>query len=228
MSPGGGSSSGVGDVVSIDVVVDTSGLGVGGYHCDVVLDGGSGGSGVFGVDVSVIEGGGEVLDVSQEAGGYSFAVFDGRWAAQSFVPGLGSVCRLELSLSKRGSPGGDVTVSVRETLSGGDVASVVVSAGDLSGSDAWVEFDLVDVGVTPGSTYFVVVRLVGGDGSNCVLWRFGGGTGYGDGSLWFSSDGGGGWSSYGLYDFCFRTYGPGGPPVPVLAFDPVGLSLIHI
>jgi len=40
-----------------------------------------------------------------------------------------------------------------------------------------------------------------------VLWRFGGGTGYGDGALWFSSDGGGGWSSYGLYDFCFRTYG---------------------
>ena len=111
VSPGGGSSSGVGDVVSIDVVVDTSGLSVGGYHCDVVLDGGSGGSGVFGVDVSVIEGGGEVLDVAQEAGGYSFAVFDGRWAAQSFVPGLGSVCRLELSLSKRGSPGGDVTVS---------------------------------------------------------------------------------------------------------------------
>ena len=70
-----------------------------------------------------------------------------------------------------------------------------------------MEFDLPDISVTPGGTYFIMVRLVGGGSSDHVVWRFGYNVGYDDGLFWFSSSSGGGWSSYSFYDFCFKTYG---------------------
>jgi hypothetical protein len=92
-------------------------------------------------------------------------------------------------------------------LSGGDLTSGVIPSSVVPVSPGWVEVDVPDVSVTPGSMYFVVVRFDGGGSGDCVLWRFGYDVGYDDGLFWFSSSGGGSWSSYGFYDFCFETYG---------------------
>jgi hypothetical protein len=203
ITPSGGDSSGEHDTIIVDV--DTSGLSDGVYHCDIGIVS-DGGSGSFGVDLEVVSGG-EVEDVVQDVGGYNFMVYGSRWAAQSFIPGIDSLSSVELLLSPRGSPSDDLVVCIRDSLSGGDLCSVVVSAGEFPGSADWVVCDLPDISLTPGGTYYVVVYSSGGSVSNCIQWLFGMGTGYGDGMFHFSSTGGSSWNDYGSYDFCFKTFG---------------------
>ena len=204
VSPLSGVSSGEHD--SIGVVVDTSGLGVGVYSCDVVISS-DGGSGVFSVSVEVVEGVEVVDQVQSVYGGYRFGVYGDRWCAQSFVPSLGVLSRVQVLVGKGGSPPGSLVVSVREVLDGADVTVGVVDAGDVSYGLGWVDVDVADVGVTPGATYYVVLHTVGGGVSHSYVWGYGDGGLYGSGCLWYSGTAGGQWSGYSLYDCCFKTYG---------------------
>jgi C1A family cysteine protease len=204
VAPLSGVSSGEHD--SIGVVVDTSGLAVGVYHCDVVVDS-NGGNGVFAVNLEVVAGVEVVDQVQSVYGGYRFGVYGDRWCAQSFVPSLGVLSRVQVLVGKGGSPSGSLVVSVREVLDGPDLTVGVVDPGEVSYGLGWLDVDVADIGVVAGETYYLVVRTSGGSVSHSYVWGYGDGGLYGGGCLWYSGTAGGQWNGYPLYDCCFKTYG---------------------
>ena len=190
MSPGGGDSTGEHDVVT--VTVDTTGLAVGSYHCDVDISS-DGGSGVFGVDLTVIPSGSYILDQEQDQSGYSYACYNSRWLGQSFIPTLDTLSKVDVLVAKRGNPTGDLVVSIRSTLTGNDLVSIALSPNDIPDVADWVECDLDDITITPGTTYYLVIHTVGGGLTNCYLWNYGYNTPYTNGAFQLSLTGGSSW-----------------------------------
>jgi len=204
VTPTGGDSTGEHDTITVSV--DTTGLSDGSYNCDISISS-DGGNDVFSVDLEVVSGGSEILDVEQSDGSYAFMVYGSRWAGQSFIPSIDTLTRIELLIGKRGTPGGDVTVSIRSSLTGADIESITIPEGSIPLTATWFEFDLPDMSITSGNTYYIVVHSSGGNSANCYLWNFGYNTVYTDGALQFSSNADSSWTEYGTYDLCFRTYG---------------------
>jgi len=126
---------------------------------------------------------------------------------QSFKPSLDTLSKVELLIGKSGAPPGDIVVSIRSSLTGGDLGSVALSSGSVPTGVDWVEFDFDDIDVTPGNTYYIVVHTSGGTRSNGYLWSYGFSTPYTDGIFHFSLNSGTTWLPFASYDFCFRTYG---------------------
>ncbi len=157
--------------------------------------------------VSMTIAGGETEDVVQDDGTYSFMVYGSRWAGQSFIPSIDTLTRIELLIGKRGTPGGDLTVSIRSSITGADIESITVSEGSIPTTADWIDFDLPDMSITSGNTYYIVVHSSGGNSANCYLWNFGYNTAYTDGALQFSSNADSSWTEYSAYDLCFKTYG---------------------
>ncbi len=89
------------------------------------------------------------------------------FAGQSFVATEGVLTGVELSLRRTGSPG-SVTVHLRESILGPDIASQTVPASSVSnGSYSWVRFSFtIPVQVNPAQTYFTVVTTTGESTSN--------------------------------------------------------------
>jgi VCBS repeat-containing protein len=164
---------------------------------------------------------GEELDQEQTQSGYDFKAYGSRWSGQSFVPTLETLTRLELYVKKVGSPTGDLTASIRSSLTGGDLTTVSIPSGNIGTSYGWIEFDIPDLGITPDDTYHIVLRTTGGDSTNCYAWGFGYYTPYTDGVFWFSSSSGSSWIQYPQYDYCFKVYGRSTPPniAPVAVAD---------
>ena len=201
VTPRDGTSTGEHDTITVDI--DTTGLSTGQHSCDIHIDS-NGGSGVFTVSVNIIYSG-DVLDQYQEQYNGDFQVYGDQWGAQSFTPALDTLTRVELYLYQHGAPD-NIVVSIRESLSGSDLVSVVKTPAEIPGSVGWVEFDFSDLTVNPDNTYYVVVHTSGGSRSNCYLWGYGSGNPYVDGLLYYSRNGGGYWIGRIYYDFCFWMY----------------------
>jgi len=204
VTPAGGDSTGEHDTITVSV--DTTGLSDGSYDCDISISS-DGGNDVFSVDLEVVSGGSEILDVEQSDGSYGFMVYGSRWAGQSFIPSIDSLTKVKLLIGKRGTPGDDLTVSIRSSLTGADIESITVPESSIQLTATWIEFDLPDMSITSGNTYYIVAHSSGGNSANCYVWSFGYGTPYTDGALQFSSDADSSWTEYLPYDFCFKTYG---------------------
>ena len=159
-----------------------------------------------GLTVNVVTGT-EVIDQQQTHYDKSNTVFSNRWSAQSFKPTLGVLTKVTLYVGKTGSPSSDLVVSIRSSRTGPDLVSVSKPSGSIPSSISWVEFDLPDYTVTPGSTYYLVVRTSGGSATNNYLWAYGYYNPYTNGSFWMSTNAGSSWTEYATYDFCFKTYG---------------------
>ena len=84
---------------------------------------------------------------------------------------------------------------------------MTVTSDEIPGSADWIECDILDISVTIGSTYYIVVRSTGGSVTSCAQWLFGVSTPYTDGLFHFSSTDGSTWTPYSSYDYCFKTYG---------------------
>jgi VCBS repeat-containing protein len=149
----------------------------------------------------------EELDQEQTQGNYNFLAYGDRWGAQSFKPTLGTLTRVELRVQKKGNPPGNLVVSIRDSLTGEDLTMISKPPAETPSEVDWIDFDFEDISVTPGSTYYIVLRTTGGNSQNSYIWKFGYNTPYIDGRLWFSSNAGSSWTSYIQYDFCFKTYG---------------------
>jgi len=135
--------------------------------------------------------------------------------AQSFKPTIESLSRVDLLLTKIGSPGG-VTVSIREDLNGKDLISIYKSENEISysysidsndGSFGWVEFDFKNINVNIGQTYYIVMKPDINDYNNTILWglEF---NNYCDGCGWSYWNYGippyDGWSNWNNFiDWCF-------------------------
>jgi VCBS repeat-containing protein len=213
VSPTSGESTGEHDTITVEIY--TGDLTPGPHQCDILIDS-NGGTGVFSVYVNVIT---EQLDQQQTQGNLNFVAYGSRWGSQSFKPTLDTLLRVELRLRKKGDPPNDLVVSIRDSLTGEDLTVISKPPGDIPSDNGWVNFNFDDISVTPGETYYIVLRTTGGNKHNSYVWKFGYNTPYTDGKMWFSSNGGSSWVSYVQYDFCFKTYGrttpPNAPPVAV-------------
>jgi VCBS repeat-containing protein len=208
VSPTSGESTGEHDVIT--VTIDTGDLLFGEHQCDILINS-NGGTGVFKVYVKVVALT-EKLDQEQTQDGYNFAAYGSRWGAQSFIPLLEWLTRVELLIEKRGDPPNPVIVSIRESLTGSDLTSISLPPSDIPTEVSWIEFNFDDINIVPGNTYYIVLRTSEGNSPNAYLWKFGYITPYEDGTLWYSTDGGSSWIEKLQYDFCFKTYGQSVPP----------------
>jgi len=155
----------------------------------------------------VTAGGSEILDVEQSEGIYAFMAYGSRWAGQSFIPSINSLTKVQLLIGKKGTPGDDLTVSVRSSLTGADIDSITIPESSIPTTATWFDFDLPDMSITSGNTHYIVVHSSAGNSANCYVWTFGYNTAYTDGALQFSSDADSSWAEYLSYDLCFRTFG---------------------
>jgi len=208
-----GGSVSVGEVDSVDVVVDTSGLVPGLYACDVGISS-DGGDGVFGVSVMVVDNTTELLDVNQSLFDRGFRLMPGWDAAQEFVPGYASLSSVELFLAKAGVYDGSVTVQILEDNVLGDVVfEDTLDASAVPGAYSWVSVD-VGVAVDVGETYVVVLKDASGASAyDNLLWgwcdSFASGSGgpFDGGWFWFRKDGNVNWLSQRDWDYTFKTFG---------------------
>jgi len=78
--------------------------------------------------------------------------------AQSFVPTQSNLAKVKIKVSATGAPTGDLIISVRDSLDGNDLAYKRITPSSLGWYSDWVTFDILDVSLTPGQTYYIVGR----------------------------------------------------------------------
>jgi hypothetical protein len=142
---------------------------------------------------------------TQDDDGY-IHIGTGKSYAQSFVPSMSVLTRVELKMSRTTDPPTKaLTVSiVRDNLNSRALTSVdKTSSAFQIFPGSWVEFNFDDISVNPGEDYFIVCSS--NEPTLYYHWKIGYGN-YPFGSRWYNS--GGGWTKVeGSSDFCFKTYG---------------------
>ncbi len=127
------------------------------------------------------------------------------WCAQSFKPSMNILTKVKLYMKKEGNPSKELIVTIRESLSGSDIVSVTKSAGQISTSPTWVEFNFEDVSVEKETTYYIVALT---KGSGIYGWGIADSNKYSKGKAYHSFDGGGSWPEWQEpHDHTFKTYG---------------------
>lgn len=163
----------------------------------------------------------DVLDQKQtEYCGYGWGVWDGKaMTAQSFIPTLESLTKIDLMLWKKGTPT-ELKVAIRDDLDGDDLTSIIIAESDISTSTNWFEFDFDDVDVIPGNSYYILMIPEGASEGNTFYWAFGYNDPYFNGDAWTYTCK---WkklhhNDFPGIDFCFKTYGkvdnPSKPDTP--------------
>ncbi len=147
--------------------------------------------------------------------GWGISLFPPQSYAQSFKPTKEKLTAVSLCFIKGIAPPDPVqiTVSIRENLTGLNLASKTVSTGDITiaKSRTWVLFDFEDIAVTPEGTYYIVCSADAGDVSHAYCWIFADNDSYSRGSAWFQEYENGSWVNepmniFHIMDFCFKTY----------------------
>lgn len=148
-------------------------------------------------------------------------------AAQSFIPSESTLARILVDCSVNNPsivPDDDLYLRIREDLNGSDLAVASVSESVLprgpGGPEFWAEFDIPDIDVDIGKTYFIVMT------SNTLIspYEVHSATDiYPDGGLFVWSEASGWQSAESYYDLRFRTYS-GSEPFQDIAFAAVNVS----
>jgi hypothetical protein len=149
--------------------------------------------------------------------------------AQSFIPSSSTltkvdvwvgICSLYNIMNNITYP---LELSIRSSLNESDLtsASAVIPIQNLSYNTppGWTSFDVPDITVTPGQTYYIVLRQDHEDNQSISYWLYGdpdypsypnhNEDPYLNGQAYQSTDGGLTWAPHTKYadDFCFVTYG---------------------
>ena len=134
-----------------------------------------------------------------------FHINNTRWCAQSFVPTLDSISKIELGVMAWDS-GRNIIVSLRDRLDGEDLAKAEVNMEETGWNVEWVSFEFPAVTVIPGNTYYIVCRS-SNDGWG-TGWAASGENPYANGEFYTSDDGGKNWGNQHWKDVdgCFVTY----------------------
>ena len=141
---------------------------------------------------------------------YAVTVTGNASMAQSFIPTLETLTRVELKLYKKGTLD-TLIISIKSNLTGPDLTWIYLPGNSLPITKTWVECDFPDVSVTPGDTYYIVWDTLGGhDQDNNSYWCFGINNPYLNGliktrldDVWRIWNPG----EFPDPDFCFKTYG---------------------
>lgn len=152
--------------------------------------------------------------------------------AQSFIPTLPVLTKVELFIGKNSTAIYDLNIAVRDDLTGTDLTFINIDPSAVpTGTYDWVSIDFDDISVATGHTYYIVAYTENTT-DNFYVW---GGNNesdsYVDGCLWLSLDDGGTWGNrsvtskpsniyvkprhggvpkldeYPTWDTCFKTYG---------------------
>ncbi len=147
--------------------------------------------------------------------------------AQSFIPQKAILTRIELSIAKNATTSYPFIMGIRDELTNPDLVTTPVAAAQITTENfTWVEFDIDDLWVTVGKTYYIVCY------TENITDNFYGWTAnnvsesYPDGCAWLSIDDGDTWSNDSVdlgitenphshpkadenatWDMVFRTYG---------------------
>lgn len=162
--------------------------------------------------ISVCEG--DILDQAQNLTEKEAKFHDNYMYAQSFVPTLAKLTRVEIPLKKVGI-NKDITITIRSEINGNDLTSSSKSQSQIpSETLEWVSFDFEDIVVKPGDTFYIIISTNGGnqDTDYYITW-FTPDNPYEYGEAWqryLEGD----WSiidfpnsGFPKMDFAFRTYG---------------------
>ena len=133
-----------------------------------------------------------------------------RQGAQSFIPQKGILTRVELYLSRwEVVPASEpFYLAIRETLTGATLTEISINPNSVPIYDfAWITFDLPDIPVDVGETYFLVGYSNDNPYNGMYLW---GGTDtnpYTNGMTYFLEEDNPNWKQSANVDMCFKTYG---------------------
>jgi len=129
--------------------------------------------------------------------------------AQSFIPSLDTLTRVELLVAREGNPIDNLKVSIRDDLRGDDLTSGYIKKEDVKfhRNCTWVECDFPDISVEVGNTYYIVCSSDEPDKNEAYTWAVSTENVYPHGCRWYSPNGGISWTKAEDIDFCFKTYG---------------------
>ncbi len=124
--------------------------------------------------------------------GYSYNIY----SAQSFIPTLNTLTRVELYVGKNGTTTFPLTIAIRDNLSHTNLAEISIPPEQiLTENFSWVNCDLPDTKLTTGTTYYIV----GYTTNSTDNWYAWGGNydrySYLYGCAWLSLDEGGTWTN---------------------------------
>lgn len=128
--------------------------------------------------------------------------------AQSFTPTKNLLTRIEIMVGKNSTTTHDFTLAIRDDLNGSDLATLSLPASAfVTENFSWVEFDISDLMVTPGDTYYIVASTVNVT-DNWYIWAlYMNGSSYLNGTIYYSVDDEANWVEEPGGDMTFRTYG---------------------
>ncbi len=76
--------------------------------------------------------------------------------AQSFMPSLNTLTRVKFYGFRNNTPFGNLKISIKNSLHGDDLTSLILTPLNISNNPSWIEIDFTNIRVTPETTYFIV------------------------------------------------------------------------
>ncbi|MFH0969854.1 MAG: VWA domain-containing protein [Candidatus Diapherotrites archaeon] len=93
------------------------------------------------------------------------------YGAQSFTPTIAFISGAQVLVNRQGNPSGNITVSVRSSLTGSDLVSGTISSGAVSTSYQYVNVVFPSIlPLVPGNTYYLVLTTTATSSSNYYRW----------------------------------------------------------
>jgi hypothetical protein len=147
--------------------------------------------------------------------GWGISLFPPQGYAQSFTPTKEKLTAVSLCLVRGIAPPDpvNITVSIRENLTGVDLASKTIRTSEVTikKSRTWVLFDFEDISLIPEITYYIVCSADAGNVSHAYCWVFADNDTYFRGNAWFQENENSSWikeptNVFHIMDFCFKTY----------------------
>lgn len=148
----------------------------------------------------------EVLDQFQDKSDMFLDIPIHGYFAQSFIPTLRKISRVEVKIYKEGIPGW-INLSIRKYLDDSDLVSLSIHSDQIPNGVNWINFDIEDLRVTPYDVYYIILNSYWDiNNKYFYMWYGTDNNLYGNGSHWRlnSSDV---WLYFQSIDRCFKTYG---------------------
>ncbi|KYK27610.1 hypothetical protein AYK20_02460 [Thermoplasmatales archaeon SG8-52-1] len=137
--------------------------------------------------------------------------------AQKFKPAKDVLTRVELMVKKDVTTTYNLTVTIKESITGTELTSISKSPDSIPSEDfSWIEFDFDDINITMGNSYYIICSTINAV-DNRYAWGAKTGDVYPNGSIYWSKDGEKWYTDSGI-DAAFKTYGiENNPPLlPVI------------
>lgn len=146
--------------------------------------------------------------------------------AQSFTPTKNLLTRIEIMVGKNSTTTHDFTLAIRDDLEGSDLTTLSLPASAIVTENfSWVEFDISDLMVTPGDTYYIVASTVNVT-DNWYIWAlYMNGSSYPNGTIYYSVDDEASWEEEPSADMTFRTYGTDATMLNLTITGGIGVSV---